>query len=276
MSAVVRHEPELRALLAWAMPRLGLRWDGFRGLHRQVGRRIARRAHALGLASLAAYRARLEDDPGEWAALDALCRVTISRFYRDATVFDHLRAALLPALAEQARARGATGLRAWSAGCASGEEAYTLAIVWRAFVAARFPGLPLQVIATDRGDDVLARARAGVFDAASLGELPAALREAGFVRDHDRFRVRDEIRAGIGFCVGDVRVDVPEGPLDLVLCRNVAFTYFDEPTQRAFLGRLVPRMVPGGALVIGRRERLAVGTPGLAPIAGLPEGFVAA
>ena len=94
-------------LLQWAAPRLRLRWDGFRRVRGQVCKRIGRRLHALGLPGVAAYRARLEADPAEWDVLDSLCRVTISRFYRDARVFDVLRDALLPTALEALRARGA-------------------------------------------------------------------------------------------------------------------------------------------------------------------------
>src|SRR6185295_20147796 len=117
-------------LLQWALPRLGKRWQGFRNVRGQVCKRIARRARELGLADLEAYRAHLEAHDDEWPVLDALCRVTISRFYRDRAVFDRLRLEILPAFAERAAARGESVVRAWSAGCASGEEPYTLAMIW--------------------------------------------------------------------------------------------------------------------------------------------------
>lgn len=74
---------ECVALLRWALPRLGLRWPGFRRVRRQVCKRIARRIKELGLADVAAYRERLECAPEEWPEFDSLCRITISRFYRD-------------------------------------------------------------------------------------------------------------------------------------------------------------------------------------------------
>jgi chemotaxis protein methyltransferase CheR len=74
------------ALLRWALPRLHLRWPGFRRVRRRVCRRIGRRVRELGLAETAPYRARLEADPREWGRLDALCRISISRFFRDRSV----------------------------------------------------------------------------------------------------------------------------------------------------------------------------------------------
>src|SRR4051794_28487328 len=149
------------AFLQWALPRLGLRWAGFRRVRRQVCRRIRRRAAELGLPSLDAYRDHLEAHPAEWDVLRSLTPVTISRFGRDRAVFGALAADVLPALGRAAHAAGRDRLRAWSAACASGEEAYTLAML-RADV---------DVLATDVHPPVLARARAGRYDASSVGEL---------------------------------------------------------------------------------------------------------
>ncbi|MFP3941442.1 MAG: CheR family methyltransferase, partial [Thermoanaerobaculia bacterium] len=111
--------------LQWALPRLGMRWSGFRKVRRQVCRRITRRMGELGLRSLREYRERLEAEPGEWRELDRLCRVTISRFWRDRGTFRTLEETVLPALAGAALETGNATLEAWSCGCASGEEAYT-------------------------------------------------------------------------------------------------------------------------------------------------------
>ncbi|MFB3131394.1 MAG: CheR family methyltransferase, partial [Rhodothermales bacterium] len=114
--------------LQWALPKLHMRWPGFRKVRRQVCKRVRRRMRTLGLDHTEAYRAYLEAHPDEWDVLDAMCRITISRFYRDRGVFDLLRATLLPQRAQ--RATDETTLRCWSAGCASGEEVYTLKILW--------------------------------------------------------------------------------------------------------------------------------------------------
>ncbi len=114
-SEVVK-DPECVRFLQWALPRLRMRWPGYRKVRRQVCKRITRRLHALGLAGLAHYREYLETTPEEWSTLDSLCRVTISRFYRDRIVFDHLFDVVLPCLTEQVRVRGANHLDAWSIG----------------------------------------------------------------------------------------------------------------------------------------------------------------
>jgi chemotaxis protein methyltransferase CheR len=234
------------AFLQWALPRLGLRWAGYRKVRRQVCRRVRRRVAALGLADLDAYRRRLAADPAEWEVLRALTPVTISRFARDRAIFDALARDVLPALERDARAVGRERLRAWSAGCASGEEAYTLALLWPR----------LDVLATDVHGPVLARARRARYPASSLRELTAADRERGFVACGAEHAVRAEVAARVTVARHDLRGPPPPGPFDLVLCRNAAFTYLADDAQGAVLGRLADALAPGGALVIGLHETL--------------------
>ena len=260
-------DPDCVALLQWALPRLGWRWRGFRNVRGQVCKRIGRRIAQLGLGGVEAYRARLEADPAEWRVLDGLCGITISRLYRDRGVWDALRDEVLPALAEAAMQAGAP-LRCWSLGCASGEEPYTVSIVWRLALAPRFPGVRLEVLGTDFDDTVLARARDARYASASLRELPAGWRERAFERDGELFRLREAFRAGVALERADVREQLPVGRYYLILCRNLVFTYFDEPRQRATLERLGTKCVAGGALVLGRHEQLP---PGAALVPWRPE-----
>ena len=255
-------------LLRFALPRLGLRWEGFRGVRRQVCRRVGRRLDALGLADAAAYRAFLEASSTEWDVLDGLCRVTISRFFRDRALWEWLRAEGLPAAAGLARASGEERVRAWSAGCASGEEPYGLAILWRIAVRPSFPGLALSVLATDADEDVLARARRACYRPASLRELPPAWIPLAFERRAEELCLRDPFREGVEIVRADLRRDLPRGPFHLVLCRNLAFTYFDAEGQRRALEAIAQRLAEGGLLVIGVREALPAGAEGLERCAG--------
>jgi chemotaxis protein methyltransferase CheR len=107
---------ECVGFLQGVLPQLGLRWPGFRKVRRHVHKRIVRRLGELGSAGISEYRAYLDAHAAEWAVLDAMSRISISRFYRDGDVFDHLRDALLPALARGARERGDQRIAVWSAG----------------------------------------------------------------------------------------------------------------------------------------------------------------
>jgi chemotaxis protein methyltransferase CheR len=249
-------DAECVALLRWALPRLGLHWPGFRKVRRQVCKRINRRIKELGLADVAAYREHLERVPEEWPRLDALCRITISRFYRDRAVFDHLGEVVLPALAGAAVARGDPMLRCWSAGCGSGEEPYSLALLWAFHVGPAFPGLSFAVVATDADQHLLARAARACYPRGTLRELPFEWTCRAFVREHGNECLRPAFRRGIRFLCQDIRSVHPEGPFDLVLCRNLAFTYFDARLQRRTLLDIAARMRPGAVLVVGKDERL--------------------
>lgn len=251
--------------LQWALPQLRMRWRGFRRVRKQVCKRIERRRKALDLPDIAAYQAYLETHQEEWSVLDTLCRVSISRFYRDRTVFDHLQQVVWSTLAEMALAQGENELRCWSIGCASGEEVYTLSLIWHFELKARFPGLVFRLLATDADPTMLQRAQRGCYPASSLKELPPAWRDAAFVRTGEEYCLREKFRVGIEFRCQDIRTQQPEETFHLVLCRYLVFTYFDESLQQQVLTRITRRLLPGGGLVIGKTESLPDDTPGLTP-----------
>lgn len=244
--------------LRWALPRLNLRWPGFRRVRAQVCKRIDRRIHVLGLNGCAGYVAYLKDHSSEWAILDALCVISISRFYRDRAVFDCLGQTVLPQLANH---EGARQIRCWSAGCASGEEPYTLSLIWDLRVRPRFPLASLAIVATDVDEHLLKRARAGCYPKSALRELPPEWIERAFGRIDNCYCLRDRWRTCVEFRWQDLRVEQPSGDFDLVLCRNLAFTYFNEQLQAATLAILAERLRAEGVLVIGRRESLPPGGP---------------
>ena len=260
-------DAECTAFLQWALPRLKLHWPGFRKVRGQVCKRLTRRMRDLGLDGLAAYRERLAADPAEWRVLDQCCHITISRFFRNKGIFEALRTRVLPDIAACAR-RQARGAKVWSAGCAAGEEPYTIRILWDAEVANAFPGISLSIIASDVDRAMLARARTGCFEASSLHELPQPLVEQGLERVGALYCVKAKHREGIDFVAQDLRSQMPERLFDLILCRYVAFTYFALPLQRQVLAHMMERLRPSGFLVIGAHEELPGGVPGLAPLTG--------
>jgi chemotaxis protein methyltransferase CheR len=253
---------ELAAFMAVALPRLGLRADGFRRVRGTVRKRLTRRLAGLGL-DVHDYGRYLEVHPEEWQWLDACCRITISRFGRDAEVFGELLARRLPEQAAAARADGRARLRMWSAGCASGEEAYAAAIGYRACDAPLQAGLELEVLGTDMEAAVLARAERGGYPVGCLRELPERLRALAFEQRGSEWFVLPPFRAGVRFERGDLRAETPDGPFDVVLCRNVAFTYFAEALQRRVAQALASALRPGGLLVVGAGEVLPEGSLGL-------------
>jgi chemotaxis protein methyltransferase CheR len=234
-------------LLQWALPQLGLDWSGFRKVRGQVCKRIARRARALGL-ELGAYRSYLEAHPEEWAVLEPLCRVTISRFYRDRGVWELLAEELAERAAQEPR------VAAWSIGCGAGEEPYTLRLVWAFRIAPL--GAELSLLATDIDPHQIERAHRACYPKAALRELPPAWQEQAFAVQDARYCLRPELAGSVELCLQDIRRTLPDRSFDLILCRNVVFTYFDEAERRRLLEELRRRLVRGGLLVLGRHERL--------------------
>jgi chemotaxis protein methyltransferase CheR len=251
--------------LQWALPRLHMRWPGFRKVREQVCKRIRRRLRELGIPDIGSYRDYLEAHAEEWSVLDTFCRITISRFYRDRDVFDFLGATVLPQLARTASARGESEVRAWSAGCASGEEIYTVKMLWRHSIGSQTAVLPLRIVATDVEPVMLDRARCGCYTAGSLKDLPRQWLDSEFVRRGAFFCVREELREGIEFRLEDIREAQPAGPFHLILCRYLAFTYFAPDLQLRLLTAIVDRLVPSGVLVTGKRE----------PLPGAPQNMTA-
>ena len=250
--------------LQWALPRMGLYWPGFRKVRRLVCKRIDRRRRALGIDTVAGYRDLLHDHAAEWDALRALCVIPISRFYRDRGVFAALEHVVLPGLAAAACARPEHMLTCWSAGCASGEEAYTLSIAWQLRFAARFPAVASRVLGSDVDPVLLTRAATGCYPSSSLAELPRELHAQAFEARAGRHCIRERFRAGVVFEQRDIRDSIPDGRFDLVLCRNVVLTYLEPELQRSVLHRVIATLRPGGALVVGVHESLPAETEGLA------------
>jgi len=246
------------ALLQWALPRLHLRWSGFRKVRRQVCRRIQKRMQALGFSEPTAYRNFLERHPQEWVVLDRLTPITISSFYRDKAVFDFLGRVVLEELAANE-----SGLRAWSIGCASGEEPYTLMLARYFGALSVRPDVVLSVVATDVDEAALTRARIACYPASSVKHLPATWLSQAFSQEQNLYCLRPSYRVDIDFKQQDIRTELPEETFHLILCRNLVFTYYDESLQRQTLARMLTRLRDGGALVVGRRESLPPEVPGL-------------
>jgi chemotaxis protein methyltransferase CheR len=226
----------------------------------------------LGLADFSAYRARLEHDASEWRIVDECCHITISRFFRDRGIFEVVRRQVLPNIAARAKGEG-RGALVWSAGCASGEEPYTLKILWDAEIGSAHPGVALSIIASDVDKVMLARAREGCFEPTSLHELPPPLIEQAFDRVGSQYCIKPKHRENIRFLDQDLRTEMPSHLFDLILCRYVAFTYFTMPLQRKVLANMLERLRPQGYLVIGTHERLPGDVSELVPLATAPQVF---
>jgi len=244
---------EYREFLRTTLPALGLRWRRFRS--GTIRRRIGGRLQELGFSSFGEYRSYLLAHAEEQRFLTDQLTVTISRFWRNRFVFDSLSRTWLPALL--ARLKPGEPLRAWSVGCACGEEPYSLLLLWEEHFAAS--GRELRLVATDANRRCLHRAREGCYPASSLRELPLDLRRRYFVNEGGDSVINLEFRQRVVWLEHNLFWDSPFPDNHLILCRNVAYTYFTEPVQLEITRRFHDALLPGGLLVIGRKDQLPLG-----------------
>jgi len=239
---------EYESFLEEALPPLGLDPKAHR--RRGLRRRVVRRMESVGIREFSAYLDRIRRDPGEQVVLRGLLTVTISRFFRNARLFRVLRETVLPLLAARMEP-----LHAWSAGCASGEEAYSVRIAWEEMEGKK---PPLALVGTDIDEEVLSRATRGAYPESSLREVPPELRPKYFSPSrHPPGVILDErIRRSVTFLRHDLLRDDPPGRFDLILCRNAAFTYFFRHIRITVADRLAESLEGGGYLVLGRTEGL--------------------
>ena len=251
--------------LQWALPQLHLRWPGFRKVRHQVCKRVDRRIKELKLNDLSAYQDFLQSHLQEWEVLDSLCCITISRFYRDRGVFDSIGEEVLPALAQRVSTLGDKTIWCWCVGCASGEEPYTLMMIWNFCVKPHYPDTELRIIATDIDPVMLERAQQGCYQPSSLKELPSDWLSLAFRKIENQFCLLPRYAENVHFFEQDIRQEAPNEQFHLILCRNLAFTYFNTRLQHEIVRRIYDKLFPEGVVIVGVHEYLPSGAEGFSP-----------
>lgn len=216
-----------------------------------VFRRIQRRMGLRQVHSLGDYVQLLRNDPGELARLSRDMLIGVSSFFRDTETFERLRTEIIAPLV-QSKANGAP-LRAWVAGCATGEEAYSIAMLLLEAVVAAGKACPVQVFATDVDARAVETARAGVYPSSIAADVPAGRLERFFVAHGQTYRVTKTLREAVIFSKHDLLSDPPFPRLDLVSCRNVLI-YIDPAAQKKLLAVFGFALNVGGTLMLGRSE----------------------
>ncbi|HVY45036.1 MAG TPA: chemotaxis protein CheB, partial [Minicystis sp.] len=219
-----------------------------------LARRIERRMHAAGCDELGAYVARLRSDPVELGALYRDLLIGVTQFFRDPEVFERIGTVWLPELLD--KLKPGEELRAWVAGCATGEEAYSLAMVMREALDARGLSNPARIFATDVHREALRVAAPGVYDTNQVRDVTPARRERFFTKKDGAYQVTPALRSMIVFAPHDVLKDVPFNRLDLVTCRNLLI-YLEPSAQRRVLSTFHFALKPHGALILGPSESLS-------------------
>ncbi|MCR9296271.1 MAG: ATP-binding protein [bacterium] len=220
-----------------------------------VARRIERRMQFAGIDSLAEYERLLKSDAKELELLFRDMLIGVTKFFRDPDYFDCLASGVLPDLFE--RVQRASGLRVWVAGCATGEEAYSMAILLAEARRKAQSDVAFTVLATDVHPDSLAVAAEGSYAPGSLENIPANLQARYFTQESDQYRVHPELRKCVVFSNHNVLEDPPFTDLDLICCRNLLI-YFEPAAQQRVLSLFHHGLAEEGYLFLGPSE--TVGT----------------
>ncbi len=220
-----------------------------------IERSINRRARSAGVRTLPEYASLLRSDPGELRKLISDVTVDFSFFFRDEKLFEILEHSILPEVIRTNKACGQGRIRVWCAGCGSGEEVYSIAILLFEALKGNTGRDKVTIFATDVDPASLAKSRAGVYSAESIKNVPRPTRKRYFSFEA-RYRIKDFIKELICFGKHDLLSDPPISRIDLLLCRNVLI-YLDKGGQSEVLRRLRYAVRPGGFLVLGKSESLS-------------------
>ncbi|MFT5086537.1 MAG: chemotaxis protein methyltransferase CheR [Candidatus Latescibacterota bacterium] len=219
-----------------------------------VKNRLTNRLRILGLSGFDAYLRYIEQDAShdEMAILIDSMTTNKTSFFRETPHFEYIAKDLLPAWSKK------TSVRIWSAGCSSGEEPYSLAML---FLAKLSKPSAVRILATDISDTILSAARKGTYRKDQVADVPTAYKtkylQSSAPEEPPLFTVKQEARNLVRFASLNLMGSWPmKGPFDLILCRNVMI-YFDHPTQERLINRYYDMLAPGGHLFIGHSESLS-------------------
>lgn len=272
---LAKHFADSSAWIVGAASRSGPLVDGIleqilRLVHAQTGndfskykpttllRRIERRLALHRIEQLADYLRFLEQSPEEAAALGQDFLIGVTRFFRDPVAFDLLEKTLLPPLI--AGLSGEEALRVWVPGCATGEEAYTLAILVREHLERERKTSAVQIFATDIDAQAIAKARRGWFPASIAADVSAERLDRHFLTDRDGagFQIQRHVRESVIFSIQNVVRDPPFSRLDLISCRNLLI-YMGAELQTMLLRTFHYALKPSGLLLLGSSETTGEG-----------------
>jgi two-component system CheB/CheR fusion protein len=251
--AIIEHD--FLELLEYLKRSRGFDFTGYK--RASLLRRIDKRTHALGMATCADYADYLEVHPEEFGQLFNTILINVTRFFRDPGAWEYLAAKIVPQIVE--RKGPGEPVRIWSAGCASGEEPYTLAMVLAEVLGVQQVSERVKIYATDVDEDALNHARQATYSAEEIEVVPQVLREKYFDRAAEQHVFHNDLRSSVIFGRHDLVQDAPISHLDLLVCRNTLI-YFNAETQAKILSRFRFSIDRHGFLFLGKSETLLART----------------
>ncbi|HEY6872571.1 MAG TPA: chemotaxis protein CheB [Geobacteraceae bacterium] len=230
-----------------------------------VYRRVERRMGIHQIDRIAAYVRYLQENPQEVELLFKELLIGVTSFFRDPAAWEQLQGKAIPALLAGRHSGGV--LRAWSAGCSTGEEAYSLAIAFKEALEQVKPtaGFTLQIFATDLDRDAIDKARQGLYPANIAADVSPERLHRYFIKEENGYRVGKEIREMVTFATQNVIMDPPFTKLDILICRNLMI-YLTPELQKKLLPLFHYSLNPGGVLFLGSAETVSAFTDRFSPL----------
>ncbi|OUC80001.1 CheR family methyltransferase [Gordonia lacunae] len=251
---------DFETLLRYLRDARGFDFTGYK--RTSLRRRVTHRMEQVGFDNFADYLDHLQASSDEFSALFNTILINVTSFFRDEEAWESLRSTVIPQLLAQ---RGPDDpVRVWSAGCASGQEAYSLAMLLAEGVGAESFRQRVKIYATDVDEDALTEARQASYDARAVESIPPDLLATYFEKEGSRYVFTKDLRRAVIFGRNDLVQDAPISRIDLLVCRNTLM-YFNAETQRRVLGRLHFALAPQGILFLGHAEMLLSHSDRFAP-----------
>ncbi|GLI01581.1 CheR family methyltransferase [Phytohabitans aurantiacus] len=244
-------DPQFEALLVYLKEARGFDFTGYK--RSSLMRRVNRRMVEINVSDYAAYLDVLQVQPEEFTALFNTILINVTGFFRDPDAWEYVRTDILePMIADK---NDDAPVRIWSAGCASGEEAYTLAMLLAEILGPEAFRQRVKIYATDVDEEGLAQARHAAYGERDMRDVPADFLDRYFETNGNRYVFRKDLRRSVIFGRNDLVQDAPISRIDLLVCRNTLM-YFNAETQSRILSRFHFSLASGGVLFLGKAEML--------------------
>jgi two-component system CheB/CheR fusion protein len=253
-------DPSFERLLSYLKESRAFDFTGYK--RASLMRRVRHQMMQVGVSSFDDYYDYLQVHPDEFTALFNTILINVTGFFRDVEAWEYLTANALPALLEKV---GDEPIRVWSAGCATGQEAYSLAMALVEALGAAAFRQRVKIYATDVDEDALTIARQATYTEKEVRGLPEGYLEKYFEPVNGRFAFRKDLRRNVIFGRNDMVQDAPISRIDLLACRN-ALMYFNAETQSRIVSRLGFALKPDGILFLGKAEMLLNHTSTFEPL----------
>ncbi|MFP4387393.1 MAG: chemotaxis protein CheB [Desulfococcaceae bacterium] len=248
-SSIASEETDMTKIIAMLRSKTGVDFTYYK--QSTIIRRIERRMGIVQCVTLSEYLAYIYENPEETGALYKDLLIGVTKFYRDRDDFDYLREKIIPVLFENNREE--KRIRVWVAGCSTGEEAYTIAILLQDYMDAIGEHYEIKVFATDIDQDAIEKASLGHYSAGIATDLSPHLLDRFFTKTEDGYAVKRHVREQVIFAIQNVLRDPPFTKLDLITCRNLLI-YLQNNLQRDVLHIFDFALKDGGYLFLGTSE----------------------